>query len=265
MKLLKLFIPVFVALFLILTDYKFSTLNQVRQTLGTLVSPVYLLASLPAQLFTWIDEQGTSKNKLLNTNQNLRDTLLKLQVELQKFNTLKLENQKLTRLLDVKYTSQQDNFTLAKITSTHLSRVKKQLLINKGSANGIQMGDVVLGVDGIIGQISSVSTAYAHVLMISDPTQFVPVKNTRNNVYGISKGMASKKDTLNINFVAIDADVKLGDIFISSAIGTKFPSGYPLGKVILVEKKTNTDFLKIQLKPIQTTRHLEFVIVANSL
>ncbi len=89
------------------------------------------------------------------------------------------------------------------------------------------------------------------------------VKNERSGVRGISKGIAENNYLLNVEFIESNLDVKVGDVFLSTAIGSKFPTGYPVGTVISVEKNQNEPFLHIQLKPAQIPEQLEFVIIAT--
>jgi rod shape-determining protein MreC len=99
--------------------------------------------------------------------------------------------------------------------------------------------------------------------MITDPTQYVPIKNQRNGIRGISKGISSNQGKLVVNFIESDFDVALGDIFLTSAIGSKFPAGYPFGKVTHIEQHADDPFLHIELTPIQTTEQLEFVLIGG--
>ncbi|HIL04412.1 MAG TPA: rod shape-determining protein MreC, partial [Candidatus Thioglobus autotrophicus] len=142
MNFLKTFIPIIVAIFLILFDYKFSYLNQLRQSVATAISPIYMVVSLPGKLYTWIDEQGTSKDQLLNNNQNLNSELLKLQARLQQTDALILENKKLKALLESSYTLDQNIFTIARIEQVSRSRLKKQIIINKGSNDHLKVGQI---------------------------------------------------------------------------------------------------------------------------
>jgi rod shape-determining protein MreC len=261
MKHLKLFIPIIVSIFLILSDYKFSYLDNLRQFTSTLISPIYFLVNLPSQLYIWIDEQGTNKQVLLNQNKKLNSELMELKVKLQPFNSLILENSKLSKLLESSYSIDSPEFTLAKITSISQSRLKKQLIINKGSKNNVKVGQVVFGADGIVGQVTNTTPFYSTIILISDPTHYIPVKNERNGVRGIGKGKASNSNTIIVNYVESKLDVLLGDIFISSSIDSKFPHGYPVGKVIHVEKQTNNPFLDIVLEPTQNTNNIEFILI----
>ncbi len=264
MQFLKLFTPVFIAIFLILSDYKFSYLDSVKQSIAKLISPIYLVVNLPSQLYIWVDEQGTSKQALLNQNKQLSGEVVRLKANLQTRNALLLENQKLKQLLGASYQISDQKFTLSRVSSVSQSRLKKQIIINKGSNDELEIGQVVLGPKGVIGQITQTTPLYATVLMITDPTQYVPIKSQRNGVRGISKGIASNQGNLVVNFIEPDFDVVVGDVFLTSAIGSKFPAGYPVGKVTHVEQHTDDPFLHIELAPIQTAEQLEFVLIGGS-
>ena len=264
MQFLKLFTPVFIAIFLILSDYKFSYLDNLKQSIAKLISPIYLVVNLPSQLYIWIDEQGTTKQTLLNQNKQLNGELTRLKANLQTHNALLLENQKLKQLLGASYQISSQKFILGRVSSVSQSRLKKQIIINKGSNDNLAVGQVVLGSKGVIGQITQTTPLYSTVLMITDPTQYVPIKNQRNGIRGISKGVASNQGRLVVNFIESDFDVVLGDLFLTSAIGSKFPAGYPMGKVIHIEQHTDDPFLHIELAPIQTTEQLEFVLIGEN-
>jgi rod shape-determining protein MreC len=264
MQFLKIFTPVFIAIFLILSDYKFSYLDSVKQSIAKLISPIYLVVNLPSQLYIWIDEQGTTKQTLLNQNKQLNGELTRLKANLQIHNALLLENQKLKQLLGSSYQISGQKFILGRVSSVSQSRLKKKIIINKGSNDNLSVGQVVLGSKGVIGQITQITPLYSTVLMITDPTQYVPIKNQRNGIRGISKGIASNQGKLVVNFIESDFDVLLGDIFLTSAIGSKFPAGYPVGKVTHIEQHTDDLFLHIELTPIQTTEQLEFVLIREN-
>jgi len=117
MQFLKLFTPVFIAIFLILSDYKFSYLDSVKQSIAKLISPIYLVVNLPSQLYIWVDEQGTSKQALLNKNKQLSGEVVRLKANLQTRNALLLENQKLKQLLGASYQISDQKFTLSRVSS----------------------------------------------------------------------------------------------------------------------------------------------------
>lgn len=261
MQFLKLSISVLIAIFIIFSDYKFSYLDSVKHSISRLISPVYLLTNLPSQLYIWINEQGTTKQLLLNQNKRLNAELVRLKVDLQDHNALLLENKKLAKLLGSRYKLNKNIFVLARVDSVSGSRLKKQIIVNKGSGDGIQVGQIVLGADGVLGQVNQVTPFYATILLITDPTQYMPVKSQRNGIRGIGKGIASNQGKLMVNFIESELDIKIGDVFLTSAIGSKFPAGYPVGRVTHIEKRADDPFLTIELAPTQTIQQLEFVLI----
>lgn len=261
MPLFNFLASVFIAIFLIISDTKFSYLDTIKRSIANLISPIYLVVDFPAQLYVWINDRGTSKQTLLDQNKQLNNELARLNARLQKHHSLLLDNKKLAQLLNVSHTLEDRNFIVARISHINQSRLKQQIIINKGSNDGVKLGQVALGALGVVGQITQVTALYSTLLMITDPTQYVPVKNERNGIRGISKGMTSRQGKLLVNFIESGLDVKVGDLFLSSHIGGKFPSGYPVGKVTRIKKTDTHPFLHIELTPIQPIQNLELILI----
>jgi rod shape-determining protein MreC len=222
---------------------------------------VYLLVNLPSQFYIWVNEQGVNKQFLLNQNKRLNAELIRLKVNLQRHNALLSDNQKLSKLLKSRYQVDKGVLILARVNTISQSRLKKQIVVNKGSKDGIKVGQIALGADGILGQVSQVTSFHTTILLVTDPTQHIPVKNQRNGIRGIGKGIASNQEKLMVRFIDSGLDIKVGDVFLTSSIVSKFPAGYPVGRVTHVENRPNDPFLYIELAPTQTTQQLEFVLI----
>ena len=95
MRIIRLLFPVLIALFLIVSDHTFSYLERIRSTINYALSPIQVLTNLPFQFYTWVNEQGSSRDLLVKNNQYLADENVKLKVRLQQLEALKLENKKL--------------------------------------------------------------------------------------------------------------------------------------------------------------------------
>ena len=102
---------------------------------------------------------------------------------------------------------------------------------------------------------------YSTVLLVTDPTQHMPIKNVRNGIRGVTKGLATNERGMIVEFIPLDSDVKLGDIFVTSGVGTTYPPGYLVGKVSKIDKLLNEAFLTITLKPMQNMNKLEFILI----
>ena len=141
--------------------------------------------------------------------------------------------------------------------------MSKKIIVNKGFNDGVTLADLIIGSDGVVGQVTEVTPLYSTVRLLSDPTQHMPVKNARNGIRGITKGLASTEKGIIVEFVALESDVKLGDIFVTSGIGTYYPPGYSVGRVKSIDETLDTSFLTIYLEPTQNMNKLELVLVVK--
>ena len=201
MRLLKLFVPIFLSIILIVLDARFSYLDSFKRFTLTLLSPIYLVVDLPSQVIDWVNDKGSENELLVSQNDYLEGQLIELKAKLQTYNNLTLENQKLSNLLESSYLLPDHNVKLARIKSISQSRLSKKIIINKGLNDGVTLSDLIIGSDGVVGQVTEVTPMYSTVRLLSDPTQHMPVKNSRNGIRGITKGLASNDRGMILKYI----------------------------------------------------------------
>ncbi len=263
MRLLKLFVPIFLSIILIVLDARFSYLDNFKRFTLTLLSPIYLVVDLPSQMIDWVNDKGSETEFLVSKNDYLEGQLIELKAKLQTFNNLTLENQKLSKLLESSYLIPDHNVKLAQIKSISQSRLSKKIVINKGFNDGVTLSDLIIGSDGVVGQVTEVTPMYSTVRLLSDPTQHIPVKNSRNGIRGITKGLASNDSGMVLKYIPLESDIKLGDIFMTSGIGNYYPSGYSVGRVKLIDENQDPSFMAVYLEPTQNMNRLELVLIVK--
>ena len=124
MRLLKLFVPIFLSIILIVLDARFSYLDSFKRFTLTLLSPIYLVVDLPSQVIDWVNDKGSENEILVSDNDFLEGQLIELKVKLQTFNNLALENQKLSNLLDASYLIPKHDVKLAKVNEEFSETVR---------------------------------------------------------------------------------------------------------------------------------------------
>jgi len=263
MRLVKLFVPVLLSIILIVLDARFSYLDNFKKFTLTLLSPIYVIVDLPSQVIDWVNDKGADNENLIGENDYLKGQLIELKVRLQTYNNLALENQKISKLLDSSYEIPNHDVLLANVMSISQSRLSKKIVIDKGSNYGVALSQLIIGSDGAVGQVTQVTPMFATVRLLTDPTQFMPVKNSRNGIRGITKGMASTKKSMIVEYVPLGSDVKVGDLFLTSGIGNSYPSGYLVGRVTSLDDSLDASFLSITLQPSQNTNKLEMVLIVK--
>jgi len=261
MRLVKLFVPVLLSIILIVLDTRFSYLDNFKKFTLTLLSPIYVIVDLPSQVINWVNDKGADNETLIGENDYLKGQLIELKVRLQSYNNLALENQKISGLLDSSYEIPNHDVLLARVKSISQSRLSNKIVIDKGSNAQVSLSQLIIGSDGVVGQVMQVTPMFSTVRLLTDPTQFMPVKNSRNGIRGISKGVASNEEGMIVEYVPLDSDVKVGDLFLTSGIGNSYPSGYLVGRVTSIDDSLDASFLSIMLQPSQNMNKLEMVLI----
>jgi rod shape-determining protein MreC len=136
------------------------------------------------------------------------------------------------------------------------------VLINRGARDGVYEGQPVLDEQGIVGQILHVGARSSRVILITDLSVGVPVRVQRNGLRLIASG-SGRIDRLIHNFQPHSADVKVGDLLVTSGLGGKYPEGYPVAKVVLVNTDESREFATIYSQPVAQIDRLRYLLLLS--
>jgi len=249
------------SLVLMFADPRFDYLARTRYYVAMVVTPVHFVAGFPLRVGEFVSGLFNSRRELLTENETLREQLLLQQFELQKLEHLEAENQRLNELL--KASSSVDEVVVrAQLAGIAPDPFTKRVLINKGSADDVYIGQPVLDADGLMGQVVDVESLNSWVLLISDPQHATPVVVNRNGIRAIASGTRDSLHMLTLNNVPTTADVQVGDLLVTSGLGGRFPPGYPVGVVTSVMVDPGKPFADIFATPtaqIDRSRNLLLV------
>ena len=240
-------LAVVLSLVLMVLDHRFAHLQQVRNALAFLTYPLQLLAGLPVSATLWLQEITATRGQLLAENAQLREENLKLRADLQKYENLQAENIRLRNLLDASY-KVGDRVLIAELSAVDLDPYKQQVVINKGTASGAYAGQAVLDADAVMGQIVQVTPFSSTVLLITDPSHSIPVQVLRSGLRTIAVG-SGRVNELDLPYLPTNSDIREGDLLVTSGLGGKFPSGYPVARVTAVNRSPGNAFAEITAEP----------------
>ena len=245
------------SLTLILFDHRQGYLTQVRSWLGVVTTPIYWISDVPVRVVTNIRELMTLHNDLLEENARLKVKNLILAQKLQKYAALTVQNQQLRELLN---SSQpvEEHVLVAELISIDPNPQIRQVVINKGSLDDVYIGQPVLDASGILGQVISVSLFVSRVLLVTDEKHRVPVQINRNGYRAIASG---NSNALELLYVPHTADIKKGDLLVSSGLGERFPFGYPVGIVKAVTSEAGLPFATVTADPVARLNHSRLVML----
>jgi rod shape-determining protein MreC len=185
----------------------------IRQTQGVAIMETYQFLSRPFQA-------TVSKQELLQDAQ-VRELRYRL-------TELESQNQQMKNLLKVNVAPTDDG-VWAVVIGRGADSWWNQLLIGKGSNDGIKAGSVVVAPGGLVGRVTHVSPNSSQILLISDPNSQVGVVVSRSRYSGMLKGQS--QNTATLEFFERDADVKVGDVVQTSQFSTLFPENVPVGRI----------------------------------
>jgi rod shape-determining protein MreC len=246
-----------VSLILITLDTSTRLLESVRSAIGTVVSPLVVVAETPYLLGDSLGEVVASRENLHAINAQLERRVLELSQISQQFLAMKQENQRLRELLGSRARLPTE-VLIAELIGVVPNPNTHQVIIDKGSDAGVTVGQAVIDAQGLFGQIVEVSQFTSRVLLITDASHALPVQVNRNGVRSVAGG-TGHRDTLELENVPVTADIREGDLIETSGLAGRFPVGYPVGYVASVEISETSAYATVAVRPtasLDRTRHV---------
>jgi rod shape-determining protein MreC len=222
--------------------------ESVRSNISLVFTPLISGVNAPFEFFDKVAKNFESQKTLLKENQTLQAQVLILQGELQKLKSLQAENKALRGLLQSAAQSHHVRLMVASVMAIQANPFHQEIMLDKGSHDGVFVGQAVLDAHGIMGQVIDISLYNSRVLLLTDPQSGVPIQDNRTGLHGILMGGGSS-DLLHWVNVPPTADIKIGDELVSSGLGGHYPVGYPVGSVVNINRHTEDQFLDIEVMP----------------
>ncbi len=228
-------------------DHRQGHLEKVRSALSVFVYPLQYVANLPVTVTNWVSEALTTRDRLMEENALLRDEQLVLSSKIQKFEIIKAENERLREMLQSSERLD-ERVLIAELLAVDLQPFRHQIVINKGKREGVYDGQPIVDANGVMGQIVHVGPFSSTVLLLTDPTHAIPVQINRNGLRSVAVGIG-QSHILQLEHLSNNVDIKEGDLVVSSGLGSRFPSGYPVGAVHDISRVPGEPFAKVTIIP----------------
>ncbi|MBL8516189.1 MAG: rod shape-determining protein MreC [Betaproteobacteria bacterium] len=250
------------AIVVMIADHRFRALDTVRLAVSVVLHPVERAMALPGDLASRVGDYFTSQDKLLADNRVLERKVLELAAASQQAQLLKSEHERLIRLA-----AANDRFAnqgiVAEIIRDARNPFNRRIIVDKGMAHGLRGGLPVIDGGGVVGQVTAVGTLTSEVTLITEKDQSVPVMLVRNGLRAVSVGMG-KDGTIDVPFIPASADIRNGDVFVTSGIDGLYPPGLAVATITSVEKNAAFQFARIIGTPASGVDNHRFVMVLNN-
>jgi rod shape-determining protein MreC len=247
----------FLAIALIVIDSRIRVLETVRVGVGVALYPVQQVLLVPSRAFGSVGEYFASVSSLQQENARLRQAQLANAQALQQARELAVENERLRKLLGAKERLPNASLLAAVLYETR-DRYARKIVLHAGSAEGIRPGSPVIDDLGVVGQVTRVFRDTSEVTLLTDKDQTIPVQILRNGLRGVAFGGADP-GTLDLRFMASNADLVKGDVAVTSGLDGLYPPGLAVARVERIERATTDQFARVVMTPlagVESHKHL---------
>ena len=228
-------------------DKRGEYFERVRYVLDAAAYPVQLAVSSPSAAWRWIKESIEARDVLQAENARLLARDRELELRSMRYEALARENDQLRGLRDA-LPPVADKWLVAEIVDIQLNNLRQRVILNRGATNGVFKGQAVLDDKGLLGQTTHVGPWSAEVILITDSEHAVPVQIERTGLRTIAVGTGDTA-SLALPYLPANADVKTGDILMTSGLGGVFPAGYPVGRVAEVHRDAVQPLAQVRAVP----------------
>lgn len=231
-----------------------------RPVFSTVIYPFQFVAVSAWKGITGIPSFFIHLGNLSEENQKLRNNLNGLTPKLMLFKELSKENDRLRNTLNYKENNPYNLSLLpAQVVSKGPTPWYRILTINLGGRSGIEIDMSVITMQGLVGRVIEVTPFFSKIILLNDDESAVAAIASRSRDFGVIEGGHPNK--LFMRYVSTGADIKVGDVILTSRASSIFPPGIPIGTVTHASKREHDLFYQIEVKPAVDFSKIEEVFV----
>lgn len=247
---------------LLVIDARFRYAEALRSALAAAAYPLQSIAAAPGRFLERISGFFTSQSALLGENAELRSRLLAASQQALRYEAAAAETEQLRRLIGA---AERLRFAATPVEALYSGRdpFARKLIVDKGTAQGIRAGQAVVDELGVVGQVTRAYPMVAEITLLTDKDHAIPVQVLRTGLRAVAFG-AGASGTLELRFMAANAEIQNGDQLVTSGIDGTYPPGLPVASVVRIERDAAYAFARIVCQPaagVERNRYL--LVLAN--
>jgi rod shape-determining protein MreC len=254
----RFFIFAVLSVVLMYFDQRDGLGDRIRYVLQAAAYPIQVAIGSPRMLWSATTDLFETRGSLRSENTRLKKLEQELALRTMRFEALEQEN---ARLRDIKGALPPlvERTRIADVVNADLGRLRQRLVIDKGDRDELFRSQAIVDNTGLMGQLVRVGPWSAEVMLITDPEHAVPVEDVRSGFRTIAVGTGDD-DSLQLPYVPITADVKPGDLLVTSGLGGVFPAGIPVGEIIENKRDPDEILARVTAKPRAALTHSRQVV-----
>ncbi|OGI39060.1 MAG: rod shape-determining protein MreC [Candidatus Muproteobacteria bacterium RBG_16_64_10] len=241
-------------------DHRGHYLDGFRSATTLVIRPVYAVAGLPGEVIEAVSDFFTTSRTLRGEVTVLKDENRELKARTLRYEAVQAENERLRQRLDsaVRVSTRHMAANLIEVAGEPGAR---KIVVARGSRQGIYVGQPAIDAHGVLGQVTQVAADVSRITLITDPGHAIPALVNRSGLRVLVFGTGDQNtlkvahDMLKVPYLTASADIKPGDLLVTSGMGGTFPPGYPVGVVVKIVHNPNEAFLDVHVRPAARLSH----------
>lgn len=259
----KMIICALIAIVLLVVDSRMRTLTTIRQAVAIVLYPLQVVALAPRDAANAVGDYFSSVSGLQTENRNLKVQQIANAQTLQQGLHLEAENNHLRKLLAAGERLPVKS-VMSEIMYDARDAFTRKIIVDRGMQHGVELGQPVIDDVGVVGQITRVFPFSSEITLLTDKDQAIPVQVVRSGLRSVAYGQG-RSGSLDLRFMPASADIKNGDILVTSGLDGVYPPGLAVAKVSQVESKSNDAFARIVCQPLAgIDRHRQLLILLTA-
>ena len=249
------------ALFLMVADARFRITQPIRATAATMLYPMQRALLVPVEAIgngrSWFAGLASATAG----EQAARRDLARQSERAMRVDLLLQENARLRALLELR-PSLNVRAQAAELLYEAADPYSRKVIIDRGVTNNVALGSPVINEAGVLGQVTRVYLQSSEVTLLTDRDAAIPVLNKRSGARSAAfGGTVVGSGLLEMRFMAGNADVQVGDVLMTSGVDGVYPPGLLVATVQGVDRKVDSGFARIVLKPAASPDGVRHVLV----
>jgi rod shape-determining protein MreC len=219
---------------LLFVDARMQWLQTLRQGVATVLFPVQRALLVPRGSLETVNDYVTEVTRLRRENDELRRIEMNNSRMVLQSEALAAENGQLRKLLGARERAQVRS-VIGEVLYEARDPFSRKVILDKGTQQGVAVGQPVIDATGVVGQVTRVYPLSAEMTALTDRGMTVPIQNVRTQQRAVAYGLAGTGQ-LELRYLPLKADIKEGDLLITSGLDGLYPNGLPVGKVAQINR-----------------------------
>ena len=259
MKPSKVILSLLICSSLMLSDVYYESSSKIRGYAQDIFMPLGALVNIPVDLLASVPDSIKTRSELKLSLEQAKEENKKLKVINQFLEKVSKQNEELNTLWSSARLNY-DNYSFARKRSISSNEFQPLLVVDIDSKSNIDIDDVLLSSNGLVGKIKSLGFYSAEVMVLHDVRSSVPIITEKSKLHGNVRGSGIGRSG-NIEYIKKTASYELGEKVYTSGIAGVYPEGIFVGQITSIDDLTDSEFLKVEVSFMQSPFNQDFYLI----